>query len=447
MATLVDQIMMQSQAGSANGAGLGDFLAKGTDLAQSGRQLRMQEDMAPLQRQLMEQTISFNNQMNSLKIQEAIANQKKLLAMTAVSTEASQLVADFMADSSLATDPNFLARAKKVLSNSYALATDPGQTLFKMLSSSAALSSADTGENEIESQEIDTLTGKVKVVPKAKAFVPDPNKAYALTVTVDDRGRAKRVYKELTDTEVQKATEEQKRAWGWVPLREGEKGNVIWGLPSGGVNIELDENGKVRNMTIGGRSKGGSDLPTAVESKVAQAEIAGDVTLDSARRFGELLSDPSLVGFPGAISRLKEGLGPLVGMKPGTRATELATIATQFMAAAVQANKSDAQIAEAERKMLTRDAPDPRNFFGSPATEMTKLTTWLRRSGEFSREGSKRTGKINPRWLTPKELESHYLNGTGPFEGLSDEAAKARAAELGQINGWKIIQYLQSLTF
>lgn len=72
MASLVEQIYMQAQGGSAGGAGFADFLVQGRQLNQRQQQINMQESqlaaelsMVPLKKTLLQQ----DAQMNALKIQ------------------------------------------------------------------------------------------------------------------------------------------------------------------------------------------------------------------------------------------------------------------------------------------------------------------------------------------------------------------------------------------
>jgi hypothetical protein len=84
MASLVEQIMAQSQMGSANGAGFGDSFFQGVQLGQRGQQIAQEAAMFPLKQTMMQQDAA----MNSAKLtsflearQDSINNEGQLLQL------------------------------------------------------------------------------------------------------------------------------------------------------------------------------------------------------------------------------------------------------------------------------------------------------------------------------------------------------------------------------
>jgi hypothetical protein len=100
MASLVDQILSQSQAASANGQGFGEFYMKGRDQAQrqetinlKKQQLAMQLAQLPLKQTLMQQ----DAQMNSLKLTDMLEQRQLLIQNEGALQEAYNLAGQALA--------------------------------------------------------------------------------------------------------------------------------------------------------------------------------------------------------------------------------------------------------------------------------------------------------------------------------------------------------------
>lgn len=134
MPAIIDQILAQSQAGSANGAIIPGF-AEGAKLAMERRKLDSDLQTEELQRSTMAEMAAFNRQMQVLKLQEARTNMQKLVGLQQANTDASKLVAWAVQEPSVLDTPEFQSHAAGVLGNPLVMSTDNGKTLFGMLNS------------------------------------------------------------------------------------------------------------------------------------------------------------------------------------------------------------------------------------------------------------------------------------------------------------------------
>lgn len=160
MASIIDQIFAQSQIGSADGATLGvDSLVAGAQLAQRGRQIREQEKTGALRRQLMQQTISFNDDMNRLKIEEAMFKMEQLKAMRTASTAADALTAQALREPSSLDSPELNAAALELMQTPGLLGMPSGKNLFDTLKSHATMRNLMGQGMKMTSRTVQTPTG------------------------------------------------------------------------------------------------------------------------------------------------------------------------------------------------------------------------------------------------------------------------------------------------
>jgi hypothetical protein len=125
MASLVEQIMLQSQAGSANGAGFGDYFFKGKQLSQQQQQIDMQKQelaanlaMMPLKQTLMQQ----DAKLNEFQLQDRLQSRQNYLDSTGAFTNLTARLSPLLNEGKLEEAQKEAVSAG--LSNSFLL-TDP----------------------------------------------------------------------------------------------------------------------------------------------------------------------------------------------------------------------------------------------------------------------------------------------------------------------------------
>jgi hypothetical protein len=456
---MIDQILAQSQAGSANGEGFGQYFAKGMEMRQQRDQFAVQSRQAQERLDLMRTAQEAEQQQNSLAVQ---MNRMRLQQMADLNTAGGELV---KAELELAKEPDGYASSKAVdIANSF-FSKYPGlrgheigqafmaniQTAFankRQLAAYAAAQAAVPIDGLVQSKVVkkDATTGAtITYEPSQPTFTPDPNKSYKEVVTVGSDGKTTKRYEELPP-DAAPVDEKQAREWGWVPLRQDAKtGKPLWGLPSGGMEVSFGEDGKVTSITTGQKSrKSTSDLTIANQTEAQKKSLAADNSFARAKTLYPMLSQKN-VGPQGFLRRKYEELAPILypGVKIGTDSASAAlTSSTIFRAGIVQTLRSDSNIGIKELASLHAAIPSAEDFFSSAQSAKAKLAQVLKEAGRTSRDTAKSLGRPTSEvWMTDQEIHDKYLKGE--FGVPDSPEAEAKAIELIGKSGWNFIEMIE----
>lgn len=420
MPAIIDQILAQSQAGSANGAIMPGF-AEGAKLAMERRKLDSDLATEDLQRSTMRDMAAFNNQMQVLKLQEARTNMQKLVGLQQANTDASKLVAWAVQEPSVLDTPEFQSHAAGVLGNPLVISTDNGKTLFGMISGRNAHNQALKAGLRPTSQSVRTETG---VETFAAPFDPE---AAGLEVSGYNAKTGAPTYARprVGDSETEKEAPVLETLTG----KDGKTYTVLFNKNTGKSEIV--------DAAAGTRYGPKSGITGATQTKAEASIAAGENIVGRARELSKLLR-PENVGPRGFFNRAADQFLPNVipGWKVGD-SVEAATVAGELQSSVIHLLKSDSNIAEGERKKLMQAIPDPTRFLSSAApTEKLKLAQLLLDAGQLSRRAAAtKKAPISKTWLKQDEIQAMWQR-----KEITDE----EATQLLQNSGWALISELRA---
>lgn len=365
MASLVEQIIAQSQIGSANGAGFGDSFFQGMQLGQRQQQINLQKRqveqqlaqeaaMMPLKQTLLQQDAA----MNSAKLtsflearQDSINNESQLLQLNqnvarsfteadGPETAQQMLFESLTKNPRLISDPRFQELRKMVDTSLQAK-----EQLIRLRNERAGVEGL--GGVSIVT---DPLTGEQKTYVRESTgtIAPfqktDPNKPQStMGKLIADRNAAV----QAGDREAVAAFDAE------IKMRQTKDGFAITTNPDGTVTVTQGKQ---------------SDLTPTNQTRVQQGLSGALQTIDTANRLEPLIDNETVGVQAFAESWIKDRI--LAQRFPNMASKKRAnaeTLVAELRASAVQELKTDSNITEAERKQILEAVPDINAPIDSPA--------------------------------------------------------------------------------
>lgn len=362
MASLVEQIFMQAQAGSANGASMIEPFAQGMQMGQRQQQIDLQKQQVaaelaqlPLKQTLLQQ----DSAMNALKIesfledrQDRLRNESSLLELNKLvarsfteadgpETAQQMLFESLTKNPRLISDPRFVELRKMV---------DTSLEAKKMLIEERNKRAGIEGLGGVTIV-TDPLTGKkstyvresINTISPFKSDDPSLSKPQStLGKLFADRNAAKLA----GDTDAVSAFDKV------IALQQAEKGFSLTTNPDGTVTA----------------SYGASSLTPTNQTRVQQGLSDSLSTIDIANRL-EPLIDTETVGARSFVETWVKDrvLAQAFPEMASNKRASAESLAAQLRASAVRELKTDSNITEKERSQILQSIPDINAPIDSPA--------------------------------------------------------------------------------
>lgn len=290
----VSQILTQSGAGSADGAGFGQFAAQGAQIAQENRRLNLMEQRQSfLQRQesmlmpLQMEAAQLNNEKTGLTIQSQMKALHQENAMMSKMPELIDVFTQFTTSPRGFQDPELLGKAQTILGQAPMLAeTEIGKSILGSIAQAPKLNQAfeilkrltkEAPEGSIP-QSVDPSTGRV-------TFMQEPRSAN-LPANIQEANEITRLETLLQQTTDPAQKEQLQRQLNNLRQQTAPRGNIIRTNADGSTEVIMGAN-------VG-------DLTPSQRGVNKQQSMKLE---DTARRIGEI------------VPKVNEIFGPLAASK------------------------------------------------------------------------------------------------------------------------------------
>jgi hypothetical protein len=347
MASLVEQIMLQSQAGSANGAGFGDYFFKGKQLSQNQQQLDMQKQelaanlaMMPLKQTLMQQ----DAKLNEIKLTDYLEQRDAVLKNESAFQETTNLVAQALSSENQEDAEAYVWDA---VSRNRGLWRHPG--VKTLLEDARASLAGKLQIQQLRNQTADTYTPSIEVVT-------NPLNGEKVSVLKTSNRSGQKLDSGITDnaqSTLGKLMADRQRAvqtGDTNAVQAFDKEIAIRGQPKG-MSITTNPDG---TMTM---TQGALTAPNLTRT---QAELSDNLALlDTADRLLPLIDNETVGAQAFAESWIKDRIlaqaYPELASKKRANAEVLAA---EVRARTIKTLRSDSNISEPERKAILNATPE-----------------------------------------------------------------------------------------